>query len=160
MNTAYLFVEADAVPATIPSEPVVLANDGFCPDIVIGDFEAKYQLDQSYGADRRQTCLVQAMQDVNAEIDELVCEWIHAGYLNLASVPSAEINNESTKTASYRLAVYCRAMQLLAGRYRATDTKEYAVPKVAAQEEAADYWQGQYMTALHKLCGTTNMSLI
>jgi hypothetical protein len=123
-------------------------------------FEAQYQLDQSYSSARREACLVEAMQVVNSELTEPVCAWVKAGYLSLVAVPSAEINGESVVVASYRLAVYCKAMQLLTSRYRSTDTKDYAVPKAAVYEEAAAYWQGQYLSHLRALCNTDFMELI
>lgn len=153
MSAQYLFVEASAAPEPILSSPVILANDGFCPDIDVQDFEAKYQLDSSYSPERRQACLVQAMHIVNTEIAALVCEWLQADWLSLEAVPSSQVNNESTKVEDYRTAVYCKALQLLASRYRSTDTKEYAVPKAAAHEEAAQYWQSVYITVLHRLFG-------
>lgn len=160
MSTNYLFIETSQVLAPTPIESVWLTNDGFCPDIDLTNFETKYQLDQTYGFERRKTCLVEAMQVVNDSLAEQVCVWTRAGWGSLAAVPSAEANGESTKLNNYRQAVYCYAMHLLAGRYRATDTKDYAVPKAAAMEEAATYWHGQYITALQRLLGHGFMELI
>lgn len=160
MTTSYLFVEAPSAPEPVTQAPRYVANDGFAPEIEAGDFETKYQLDQSYSSARREACLAEAMQVVNSELAELVCAWLRTGYLSLAAVPSAEINGESVLVASYRLAVYCKAMQLLTSRYRSTDTKDYAVPKATAYEEAAAYWQGEYLRHLRVLCNTAFMELI
>ena len=160
-----------------PGVPVLLfiENNGFFPNVCPEDFSKTYLVDGSYANERRVEVLKLCMLTVNDELAAQVCKWQRQGYLRLEDLPQDEIElvyrvtddqGQTTETReiikeyleAYRQAVFCKAMELLNERYRATDTKQYAVPKADNMERAADNWEVEYRLCIYKLTGRRGQS--
>lgn len=139
--------------ATVNGENVLLANDGWFPDVSLRDFRLRRQLDDSAHADER---LLDVLQQAMAQINEELAEWqcAHAlRYASLADVPSPQLGGCSTKVLAYHRAVYSTAQAILNRRYWASADSTAKAQDMDALAESADEHQRERWEALQLLRG-------
>jgi hypothetical protein len=104
------------------SEPFVITNDGFWPDIDVVHLRGSIRLDGSITDARIEVITVNALIQVNGELASVKSAHVANGYSNIAAVPAFEVNSESHLVHLYRRSIYCSVGAELAERYRSFDT--------------------------------------
>ena len=131
---------------------LVLANDGWFPNISLRDFRLRRQIDDSHADERLIDVLQAAMAQVNAELENWQCS--HALlYADLQSVPSVQLGGCSTKVLAYHRAVYSTAQALLNHRYWAVADSTGKAQSLESRTDSADEYQRERWEALQQLRG-------
>ncbi|MCG9557899.1 head completion/stabilization protein [Vibrio kanaloae] len=87
-----------------------ITNDGFWPNLNVGDFEKRRGIPAAQDPDRITIALVNAMAEVNRSLAQLKAEYQEQGYENAADVPVTPIvNGKNRLVIQYESAVNSRA---------------------------------------------------
>lgn len=108
-------------PAGTASRPDVVENDGWFPDIDLGELRTAMRLDGTVTAERLREAVIDAIASANAELATWRDAQLAAGHTSLADVPAPAVGGGSVQLARYRRAVYHLAHADLTERYRDYD---------------------------------------
>lgn len=115
-----------------------ITNDGFFPDLVIGDLQKTYRIPASAPEETVTHQLKVAMARVNDELAAFKAAWIEQGY-NTLSLAEASPANAGKKLAElYKMAVYSFAKAELLEDFE-TFTRRDIADNIANQEQKV--WQ-------------------
>jgi Phage head completion protein (GPL) len=90
-----------------------LENDGFFPDISLGELQEVYRVPAEYKQELVEHHTRQAMDDCNEQLLVKKTEWIEEGFESLEDVSDAELGGKPVKIEQYKRAVFNRAMGLM-----------------------------------------------
>lgn len=71
-----------------------MTNNGFLPDVSVGDFQENYRVANEYGLGAVTESLELAMIEMNGRLKNRLAEWELAGYASLSDVPDQAIPNQ------------------------------------------------------------------
>lgn len=91
----------------------ILENDGFFPDVNLGDFQRLYRVPVEYKRELVEHHLRLAIIDCNSALTARKAEWVGAGATRLDEVAGVTIGGQHELVIHYYRAVFCRAMGLL-----------------------------------------------
>lgn len=144
------------IPSTNPNAAAdeTVWNDGWYPDIVLGEFKQQTGLGDLYDAARVIAAVTAAMIEVNASI----AAW-RAGQTaeTLEAVPAPQYGEVSEKAILYTRAVFARARAELLRTTRDYDSTKDGHARADKLEATADDYLQQSAEALARLTGRPRM---
>lgn len=120
-----------------------VANDGFWPDLTVGDLLNDYRIPPEYADNVILMGLVLAMVRVNEQLDKVKAQLELSGYADLAAYTSAnpdDINGQPVLSIEYKNAVFCRAKAGLLQQFNSLNRKENAENAAKEAPETERYW--------------------
>lgn len=141
------------------TQPFVLSNDPFFPEIDATDLRASVRLSGDVSDKRLETAIVDAMLTTNRELKDKKAEWLAAGHTALAQVDPATIANRNALEQLYTRAVRALVAAEFAERYRGYDATASGVREDAEQQPTADDYRRDYRHALRDLLGPRHATI-
>ena len=123
-----------------------LANDGFFPDVNLGDFQRLYRVPAEYKQALVEHHLRIAMADCNRSLATQKTLWVMAGHNSLAQVNDATLGGVNEMVTQYQRAVFCRGMGLLVRAFTSLNRREQAENLA---KEGVDVVQDYFAESLH-----------
>jgi hypothetical protein len=142
-----------------PAQPFPITNDGFWPDIDGALLRASIRLDGSITDARLEVATVNALIEINAELQRLKAIHLGGGYCTLAAVPAAQIQGQSQWIWQYKRAVYCTVGAELAERYRSFDSTGDGHKKADDLTPSVDEFRRDARFAIRNLLGTPHSTI-
>lgn len=139
-------------PSLTTAAPFV--NDGFWPDLSIGDLMDKYRIPSEYADDTIQWGLTLAVVNVNLELEPVKAEIIALGHASLSDYNAAQpepLNSEQVTNIHYQHAVYSYAKAYLLQQFNTMNRRDNAANAAKEAPETEQYWQDQSARAVQKL---------
>lgn len=139
------------------AEPVV--NDGFWPNLQVGDLITKFRVPSEYDQAVVKTGLVMAMLQVNRRLKSIQLQLLGAGYATFAAYNadnSHPVAGREELAIHYENAVYSTAKAYLLKQFNSLNRR--AVAENAAKEapEMEDGWLDQAEIALASIISAVN----
>lgn len=125
-----------------------LENDGFFPDISLGEFQRLYRVPAEYLQELVEHHLRLAISDCNDALAEQQTIWIKHGAEQLEDVSDRAIGGKKVLVMQYNRAVYARAMGLLVRAYTSLNRKAEAEQLA---KEGVDVTQDYFAQSKHAL---------
>ncbi|WP_020410999.1 head completion/stabilization protein [Hahella ganghwensis] len=132
---------------------VTLSNDGFFPDLSLGDFQRVYRIPAEYHADMVKEHLRLAMVAINVSLAERKDEWISGGFESLAAVSDQELDGQKLLVMHYQQAVYCRAKASLLQAFATMNRRESAENLAKEAPETEQKYLSLSVRAVRRLLG-------
>ncbi|WP_299594329.1 head completion/stabilization protein [uncultured Microbulbifer sp.] len=136
-----------------------IENNGFFPDLSLGNFQRLYRVPAEYHQEKVEHHLRLAMLDVNSDLFDQQDAWMTDGHATLGAVSAETIGGESVLEEQYRRAVFCRATANLFGEFATIYRREVGDSQAKESESTAQMYRSQADRALRHLQGTkTNIT--
>lgn len=103
-----------------------IANDGFWPDINLGDFQKVYRVPAEYTQELVEHHTRLAMSDCNQQLLAKKTEWTTLGFSTLDEVDQDQGGIDGDLLLQYQRAVFCRAMGLMILAFKTLQRREQA----------------------------------
>lgn len=132
-----------------------ITNDGFYPDIKLGELQRFYRVPAEYKQDVIEHHTRLAISDCNAQLAVKKAEWVALGHTMLEQVDAAMIGEELTKVEQYKRAVFCRTVGLLVMAFATLNRREVAENQAKEGEDTIQYFLAQSGRAIRRLLGLT-----
>lgn len=127
-----------------------IANDGFFPDLVLGDFQKLHRIPGHY-ADEAITHQVDlARGEINLALDAQKTLWLADGHTTLAEVDAADSGN---RNRDYLAAVFYRAKARLLQDFQTMSRKETAADIAKEGDNTFQLLMGTSQKAVRRLLG-------
>lgn len=88
---------------------LAIENDGFWPNLDVGEFQKGYRLPAEYLVELLTAELTTAMTEVNGDLADLKARWQGLGVSSVESADTRVLPERTFQAATYKRAVYCRA---------------------------------------------------
>lgn len=88
---------------------LAIENDGFWPNLDVGEFQKGYRLPAEYLVELLTAELTTAMTEVNRDLAKLKARWQGLGVSSVESANTRVLPERTFQAATYKRAVYCRA---------------------------------------------------
>lgn len=132
-----------------------IANDGFWPDLQIGELMSQYRIPPEYADDVIKTGLVLAMVRVNEQLEAVQTEIIAGGHTTLAAYiaakPVNQVNGKDVLTLHYQTAVFARAKAGLIPQFNQLNRKANAENAAKESDDSVDYWLNESQSSIKSL---------
>jgi hypothetical protein len=128
-----------------------LENDGFWPDVAIGDLLHKYRIPAEYADDTIRLGLTMATVRVNEKLAKVKTAIIALGYATLQAHCDANVRQvagEDVLILQYRHAVFCRAKAFLLRQFPTVNRRPVAENEAKEAPETEQYWLDQSQAAI------------
>lgn len=112
---------ATAAPPEMATDAVV-TNDSFWPQITAQQLRDACRLDGTVSTQRLAHALINALVDINRQLEDLQAQAIEDGFEKLADLPAKQVAGVSAKVHHYTRAVYATVQAALTETSRAVDT--------------------------------------
>ena len=143
-----------AVVARQPLHPdAPIGGNGFFPELSLEDFQKTQRVDATAPAETLRDVLQSAVTRVQRAALEWQCQQLPLGYLELASVPSDSVGNESVLIIAYRLSVYLRAKGELLKHFAQYSLTEKGSQEFDRRSDQAAWYFNQSSRELRVLIG-------
>lgn len=142
-----------------PPADVVIANNGWWPDIDPAHYRGTMRLPESVTPDRLTDGLVSAVDDINRQLADFQAAQTVAGYSGPQEIPRKPWQRPGYHADLYQRAVYCAAAALLAERYReitAASVSSAQDDAVASLISQADAYRRDSIHAVRDLLAAVN----
>ncbi|UVS95946.1 head completion/stabilization protein [Burkholderia glumae] len=121
--------------AGAPGAGATIVNDGWFPDINIGDLRESTKLDGTVTAERLRRAVVEAISTVNADLAQWRSAQVAAGHNDLASVPAPKVDGISIQVSRYERAVYSLTHADITEKYGGYDSTKSGGQKAENLDE-------------------------
>jgi hypothetical protein len=128
-----------------------LANDGFWPDMSIGDLLIQYRIPSEYADETIKLGLTMAMVRVNEKLAKVKAALISLGHATLQAYCDAnvkQIAGEDVLILQYRHAVFCRAKAFLLRQFPTVNRRPVAENEAKEAPETEQYWLDQSQASI------------
>jgi hypothetical protein len=132
-----------------------ITNDGFYPDINLGELQRFYRVPAEYKQDVIEHHTRLAISDCNAQLAVKKAEWNIQGFTMLEQVSSAEIGGQLERVEQYKRAVFCRAVGLMVMAFATLNRREVAENQAKESDDTIQYFLAQSGRAIRRLLGLT-----
>jgi len=151
-----------ATNATATAAPFPITNDGWFPDLDGAQLRDALRLDGSVTDARLEVATVNALIEVNRELDLYRRARQEQGHANLAAVPASQLQGESYLVHLYRRAIACSVGAELAERYRDYSTTGDGAERADALTPTVDEYRRDARWAIRNILGVghTTVELI
>ncbi|MGE7139672.1 head completion/stabilization protein [Luteibacter sp. NPDC031894] len=116
-----LLANGGAAAPNEPATPITISNDGFWPDIALGDLRDASRLTGNITDARLRACTVEAMIWANEQLASFKARQVAAGWDNASDIGDS-IDGATILVQRYRRAVYCTVQADMAENYRQWDS--------------------------------------
>lgn len=130
-------------------------NDGFFPDLNLGDLQRVYRIPTEYTPQMIETHLRLAMSDCNSQLAVKRFEWKELGFNSLQAVADQEVGIDVMFVEQYKRAVYMRAKGLLLGQFATMNRREQAENLAKESDETYQECLAHSGRAIRRLLGLT-----
>jgi hypothetical protein len=138
----------------------VIANDGFFPDLSLGDFQKMYGTPADIMQEKAEHLLRLAVIDVN---DRLAVEqniWQAGNHATLAEIPAQQIGGKSRLVIQYQRAVFSLATAMAFRQYATVTRREIGEHKAAESLDTEQMYRAESDRAIRNLRGIdTNITV-
>ncbi|MGZ5025697.1 MAG: head completion/stabilization protein [Methylobacter sp.] len=131
-----------------------LANDGFWPELLLGDLMDNYRIPSEYADNVIKTGLTLAMIRVNDKLGKVKAKLQTDGYDSLADYTAAHpepINDSDVFTEHYKNAVFCRAKAGLLKNFQTINRRPQAENQAKEGDDTEDYWLDESQASIAEL---------
>lgn len=132
-----------------------VANDGFFPDLNLGDLQKVYRIPAEYTQEMVITHLQLAMSDCNHMLAVKRHEWKGLGFDTLQAVADNEVGIDVMFVHQYKRAVFMRAKGLLLMQFATMNRRDQAENLAKESEETYQECLAQSGRAIRRLMGLT-----
>lgn len=133
----------------------VIANDGFFPELNLGEFQKTYRIPAEYQQEMVEQKLRIAMSDCNQLLAVRKADWISLGILKLEDLDWGDIGGVPATVDQYKSAVYCRAKGLLLMEFATTNRRVQAENEAKESDSTFHYYLAQGGRSIRRLMGLT-----
>lgn len=130
-----------------------IENDGFFPDISLGEFQEVYRVPAEYKQELVEHHTRQAIDDCNQQLLIKKKEWLDAGFESLNEVSSAEIGSKNLKVEQYKRAVFNRAMGLMVLAFATLNRRSEAENLAKESDDTFQHYMAESGRAIRRLLG-------
>ncbi|MFT6986894.1 MAG: hypothetical protein ACJAT7_002744 [Psychromonas sp.] len=131
-----------------------ITNDGFWPDINAGDFEKRRGLPAAQDSERIAIALVNAMAEVNKQLESLKADYKLEEYASAADVPaSPSILGKNRIVIQYESAVFARAKADLLPDVATLHQRKEGDHLADRSEEVKNEFLAESERIIRNLCG-------
>lgn len=131
----------------------VIENDGFFPDISLGEFQKVYRVPAEYKQELVEHHTRQAMDDCNEQLLLKKDEWITQGFSSIDAVSSAEIGGKNLKEEQYKRAVFNRAMGLMILAFATLNRRAEAENLAKEGDDTFQHYMAESGRSIRRLLG-------
>lgn len=132
-----------------------ITNDGFYPDIKLGELQRFYRVPTEYKQDLVEHHMRLAISDCNQQLAVKKAEWNVQGFTMLEQVDEMQIGDELAHVEQYKRAVFCRAVGLMVMAFATLNRREVAENQAKESDETIQYFLAQSGRAIRRLLGLT-----
>ncbi len=130
-----------------------IANDGFFPDLVLGDFQRDYSIPTKYEQETVTDKLLISIARINDQLEEKQELWELDGFETLEAVPAKTVNEISIQIIRYKEAVFSYAKGLLIAEFASINRKDSALNITTDIEPIDTRWKTRSSKAVRRLLG-------
>ncbi len=130
-----------------------IANDGFFPNLSLGDFQVFYRLPVEFKQEVVEHHLRLAMVDCNAKLEDKKNEWVLLGACELAQADGREIGGKNILVEQYQRAVFCHAKATMLREFATVNRRQEAENLGKESAETHDDYFAQAKRAVRTLLG-------
>jgi len=141
------------------TEPFILSNDGFFPEIDASALRAGIRLAGDISDARLEGSIISAMITTNRELKARKANWQAAGHASLAAADPTEIGSKNALEVTYTRAVQALVGAEHAERYRGYDATNSGVSQNDEILPTADDYRRDHRHALRDLLGTGHATI-
>lgn len=135
-------------------------NDGFWPNVDVGDFEKRRGLPAAQDPERIANALVVSMAEVNKQLTSLKAEYIEQGYSEASAVPvTPSINGRNRLVIQYEAAVFSRAKADLLPDIATVHLRKEGDHLAERSEEVKHELLAESERAIRNMCGMNRSSV-
>ena len=142
----------DPIAIAIPREPVIIANDGFFPDISVPEFIAVARITDEYRDETIQSALRNSMLECSKALAQAKARW-QPDYATLAAIPAGQVGGKHNLIQKYCTAVYAWAKCYLLREYPTMNRKKEAENVGKESPERCRNLLDRFETAIEDLTG-------
>jgi hypothetical protein len=121
-----------------------ITNDGFWPDLALGDLLTKYRIPAEYADDVIKTGLMMAILRVNDQLEAVKAAIVAIGFTNLVEYASVhhtrEVGGINALQLQYEHAVFARAKAGLLKQFNTLNRKPEAENAAKESNDTEQYW--------------------
>jgi hypothetical protein len=121
-----------------------ITNDGFWPDLALGDLLTKYRIPAEYADDVIKTGLMMAILRVNDQLEAVKAAIVALGFTTLADYASVhhtrEVGGINALQLQYEHAVFARAKAGLLKQFNTLNRKPEAENAAKESNDTEQYW--------------------
>lgn len=139
-------------PSLTTAAPFV--NDGFWPDLSVGELVDKYRIPAEYADPTIQWGLTLAVVNVNLDLEAVKAAMVALGHNTLAAYIAANpapLNDTDRLTIQYTHAVYAFAKAQLLQQFNSMNRRENAAAAAKEAPETEQYWLDESAKAVQQL---------
>lgn len=137
-----------------------LENNGFFPDVILGDFQRLYRVPAEYQQEKVEHLLRVSMQDVNDELFDQQDAWQTEGHATLAEVRSETLGGKNILVEQYQRAVFARATATAFQQFATITRREIGDNQAKESDSTAQLYLAEANRALRHLKGIkTNITV-
>ncbi|MHC3749320.1 head completion/stabilization protein [Stutzerimonas stutzeri] len=148
-----------ATNASATADPFPIINDGWFPDLDGAKLRAALRLDGSVTDARLEVATVNALIEVNSELDLYRRARQEEGHANLTAVPASQLQGESYLVHLYRRAIACSVGAELAERMRDYSATGDGADRTDAQLPTADEYRRDARWAIRSILGISHTTV-
>ncbi len=137
----------------------IISNELFWPDVDLGKFVADYRPPSDLPAGTIREHLIQAITDINFRLSSFRLSVGVNREMNLADVPSENIDGESALLHLYRRAVSCRAKASICRDYPTIDRRQPAENQAKSSDETESVYLRFADEAVRQIIGMTDITV-
>jgi hypothetical protein len=152
-STAFIGASMSLIAAGGPTEPAIITNAPFFPDIAVESFRDATRVDGTVTNERCQHALEAAISDANDQLSNWVQEQVASGVTDITGMPIQPWQRAGYHQQLYLRAVYSLAKADLIERYRDYDTTGKGHQKADALAPADDDYRRNAAWALSDVRG-------
>lgn len=141
------------------TEPVIITNADFFPDLNLQEFRDSMRLDGTVTDERAQHALEAGMFDANRSLADYMKSQKDLGFDSLENVPDADWQPSGTNVRLYLRAVWCLAKANLIERYRDYDSTGKGEARAEAMDLTGDDLRRDAAWALSDIRGANRTTV-
>src|SRR5476649_990847 len=146
-------------PEQASTEQGVITNTPFWPDVDLNHYQEAMRTDGTVTPDRLMHAALNAISEVNAELNGYKARQMAMGFPSLAEVPAPAIGGDSEKLYLYRRAVFSVIKANLTEHYRDIDATKPGAKRAEDMESAIDELWRDAKWAMRRLQGDIHMTV-
>ncbi|WP_299940132.1 head completion/stabilization protein [uncultured Microbulbifer sp.] len=131
----------------------VIENNGFFPDLSLGDFQKMYGIPAEVIQEKAEHLLRVSIIDVNDSLLDQQNAWQAAGHVTLEAVPAQQIGGKSRLLIQYQRAAFALATAMAFRQYATVTRREIGEHKVAESLDTEQMYRAESNRALRNLRG-------
>lgn len=133
-----------------------ISNDGFFPDLSLGDFIRDYRIAVEYETEAVEHHLIMAVLDINTQLAGRRDDWEAGGAENLEDVEQDTLGDIKALVEHYKRACYAQAKATLFGLFNSMVQKSEAENGAKTGEDNKTMWQTISRDSLSALLGNSS----